>query len=200
MSGMQRPILFFDLAGTLEVRDPGTGRWGLWPGADRVLAHLGDDFELHLTTGDGPGGAASSLQELDLREFFTGIHAGLPGGGKPFGQLAASLGRLPEQCLAIGDSAQNDTAGDSDRLVSVILEHGERLVPPARLQSVVRELAVAEDFLTGFIEALAAAAAAGTSDSPFGNTLHESTLGGGCRLGWWRKTTTAERAVVLLSR
>ena len=104
MSGMQRPILFFDLAGTLEVRDPVTGRWGLWPGADRALADLFDDFELHLTTGDGPGGAAGSLQDLDLREFFTGIHAGLPGGGKPFGQLAASLGRRPEECLAIGDS------------------------------------------------------------------------------------------------
>ena len=192
MSGMQRPILFFDLAGTLEVRDPGTGRWGLWPGADRALADLFDDFELHLTTGDGPGGAAGSLQELDLREFFTGVHAGLPGGGKPFGQLAASLGRRPEECLAIGDSTQNDTAGDSDRVVSVILEHGQRLVPPARLKAVVRELAVAEDFLTGFVEALAATSASG-------NTLRESTLGGGCRLGWWRKNATTERAMVLLS-
>ena len=72
MSGMQRPILFFDLAGTLEVRDPVTGRWGLWPGADRALADLFDDFELHLTTGEGPGGAAGSLQDLDVREFFTG--------------------------------------------------------------------------------------------------------------------------------
>lgn len=192
---MPRPVLFFDLAGTLEVRDPASGLWGAWPGADALLGHLAADFDLHLTTGDGATGAGRTLGKLGLRELFAGIHAGLPGGGKPFGMIAGKLGRRPEQCLAVGDSTVNDTAGDSDRVASVIVDHRGGHVAPERLQAVVRELWDGESFLAGFATVLAAA-----DDGPApADGLHAAALGGGCRLGWWHKTAVSRRAVVLLT-
>ena len=193
MPPMPRLILFVDLAGTLEVRDPATGRWGLWPGSEPVIADLAADFELRLTTGEDPGGAHASLQQLGLRRYFAGVHAGLPGGGKPFGQLAASLGQSPEQCLAIGDDALSDTARDTDRLPSVILEHADGLVDPTRLAAVVRELARDGDFLAGFEAALAR-----VTDDTSAGALHDAVLGGGSRIGWWQRSGRDDRAVVVL--
>ncbi len=195
---MQRPVIFFDLAGTLEVRDPATGRWGPWPGADALLADLCADFDLHLTTGEAPAFAGPSLEDLGLREFFTGVHAGLHGGGKPFGVIAASLGVPLEHCLAVGDSARNDTAGDTDRIPSVIIVHGQGLVAPATLGAVVRGLWSGASFLGGFTEALAAVAGPG-ADGIHAAELHDSQLGGGCQLGWWRKTAASRRALVVLA-
>jgi hypothetical protein len=58
-------------------------------------------------------------------------------------------------------------------------------------------------FLAGFESALLAAAGVEAPEAGPGrlgpDALHASTLGGGCRLGWWRKTTVARRAVVLLT-
>lgn len=199
---MPRPVLFFDLAGTLEVRDPTTGLWGAWPGVDVLLHDLAADFDLHLTTGDGRNGAGRALAKLGLSECFAGVHADLPAGGKPFGMIAATLGRRPEQCLAVGDSTVNDTAGDSDRVASVIVDHRGGYVAPKRLGTVVRDLWDGDSFLAGFATALAA-----TDDDPRSpeagpipaDGLHASALGGGCRLGWWRKTAVSRRAVVLLT-
>jgi len=201
---MQRPVIFCDLAGTLEVRRPDTGRWGPWPGVEPVLADLCRDFDLHLTTGEGPASAGPSLVDLGLRDYFTDIHAGLQGGGKPFGLIAASLGVPASSCLAVGDSAASDTAGDTDRTPSVILNHGGGLVDPARLGVVVRALWKGESFLAGFEAALAAAGGLDNENEagPSGlhaDALHASDLGGGSRLGWWRKTSNSRRAVVLLT-
>ena len=55
----------------------------------------------------------------------------------------------------------------------------------------------------GFESALVAAAGAAAPDADPGDlradALHASPLGGGCRLGWWRKNPAARRAGVLLS-
>ncbi len=190
---MPRPLLFIDLAGTLDVRDPVTGRWGVWPGAEPVLADLAADHDLHLTTGDAPGGAHAWLVELGLRQHFTAVHAGLPGGGKPFGAIAAQLGVDPAHCLAVGDNPVSDTAGDSEEVVSVLLEHRPRLVTPARVAEVVGALAAAGSFLAGFEAALEAA----TADETV--RMSRSTMGGGCRLGWWAKATDERRPVVVMT-
>jgi hypothetical protein len=201
MARMPRPVLFFDLAGTLEVRDPRTGRRGAWPGADALLAGLARRFDLHLTTGEDPGLAAPSLADLGLAAPFTGIHAGLSGGGKPFGVLAAELGVPADRCLAVGDSLVSDTAGDSDRVVSVILA-GDGAMDPARLGRVIDELWAEGSFLAGFRAAVAATAGGrpGPADPPPADldALRPSPLGGGCRLGWWRKSAASRRPVVLL--
>jgi len=201
MAPMPRPVLFFDLAGTLEQRDPRTGRWGAWPGVATVLAEFAATFDLHLTTGESPALAGSSLEDLGLRRHFAGIHAGLSGGGKPFGELAATLGVAAERCLAVGDSLGSDTAGDSDRIVSVILAAQDRPLPAARLFLAVDTLWTGDSFLAGFRTALATMVedpVAPDSDPVDLDGLQASPLGGGCRLGWWCKSADSRRPVVLL--
>lgn len=200
---MARPILFFDLAGTLEVRNPTTGRYGPWPGVDGLLAELAVDHDLHVATGDKAEIAESTLGEYGLRRWFRGVHADLPAGGKPFGALAESLGREPEECLAIGDHPLNDTAGDSERVVSLLVQHGRTLVEPARVGAVVRALGAGPTFLAGFLAAIAAGGAgpaSGTGGAAVRlQDLPPTDLGGGGRLGWWWKGPQARRAVVVLA-
>jgi hypothetical protein len=202
---MLRPLIFCDLAGTLEVRDPATGLSGPWPGVRAVLEDLARDHELHLATGDSQAGAVVSLRELGLREVFAALHTGLVGGGKPFGTLAAAAARPPSACLAVGDDPAADTAGDSDAIVSVIVSRPGACVAAPRLAELVRALghAGAGSFLAGFTVALARVAAA---DSPGGSpqratrwlALPGSELAGGCRLGWWQKAGSGPRPVVVL--
>jgi hypothetical protein len=194
-----RPVLFIDLAGTLELADPQTRRWGLWPGAIPVLTGLAADFELHLTTGDHPFGARQTLADLGLAGLFTGIHADLPGSGKPFGAIAADLGRDPALCLAMGDNPVSDTAGDTDRVVSLLLDHRHALVTPERAAAVIRRLAADGSFRDAF-DGLAGEA--GDGDQPGRlprEILPSSDLAPGCRLGWWHKSAGVRRPVVLLS-
>ncbi|HOX26940.1 MAG TPA: hypothetical protein PLL30_14105 [Candidatus Krumholzibacteria bacterium] len=195
---MSRPLLFFDLAGTLEVRDPVTGRWGAWPGVAASLADLAVDHDLHLTTGDGTDEAAGTLEEYGLGRHFRRVHGDLRGAGKPFGALAAALGRAPAHCLAVGDNPFSDTASDTDEVVSVLLEHSRTLVEPTRVVALVRELGVSGSFLAGF---LAAADRAGASEDPVARLqdLAPTRLGGGGRLGWWLKEPRARRPVVVLA-
>lgn len=204
---MPRPLIFCDLAGTLEVRDPATGLLGPWPGARAVLEELARDHELHLTTGDSRSGAVVSLRELGLREVFAALHTGLTGGGKPFGALASAAGRPPSACLAVGDDPTADTAGDSDAIVSVIVSRSGVAVTATRLGTLVRALGQAGgagSFLLGFGVELARVSGA---DAPGGSpqravrwaSLPASDLAGGCRLGWWLKAGSGPRPVVVLA-
>ncbi|MEZ4389147.1 MAG: HAD family hydrolase [Candidatus Krumholzibacteriia bacterium] len=201
---MPRSILFVDLAGTLILRDPEIRRWVAWTGVAGLLHSLAARHDLHLTTGDSTAGARAALDSLEVRELFAGLHTNLPGGGKPFGALARTLGARPEQCLALGDSPVSDTAGDSDRVVSVILEHHAAQVPVARVSQVVDALAGEAGFLAGFEAALAADPTAGAAGEPAPGPLHAAPLvpfGSipDARLGWWRRSATQRRPVVVLT-
>jgi len=200
---MLQPLIFCDLAGTLEVRDPRTGMACVWPDVRVALGGLVRDHELHLTTGDSRTGARLSLSEFGLSDLFTELHAGLPGGGKPFGGLAQLCGRPTSRCLAIGDNPVSDTAGDTDEVVSVIVVHTPRIVPAARVAAVVRALGAGGSFLAGFNLALAAATdaeAPGASavQAARWSELPRSDLVGECRLGWWNKPGAGARPVVVL--
>ncbi|MDD5718232.1 MAG: hypothetical protein PHQ53_00920 [Candidatus Krumholzibacteria bacterium] len=221
---MLRPVLFIDLAGTLVLQRPDTGRWGMWPGVDALLAGLTQRFELHLATGEARAGAAAELGDLKLCRYFSAVHADLPGGGKPFGVLAAMAGRPPQACLAIGDDPFNDTAGDSDQVVSLLLRHGAGLIDPHRVETVIRALADRGAFLPGFEKLLAesrssavtAAAAAATAaartapsrpgtsnasttrSAPAAPVLQPLALAGGGHIGWWQKSSGQRRPIVLL--
>jgi len=198
---MTRPVLFFDLAGTLELRLP-SGRWGLWPGADVLLTNLAKDHDLYLTTGDSPAGARGFLGETGLAQNFKGIHAALPGGGKPFGAIAGELGVDPARCLAIGDNPVSDTAGDTDQVVTLLVDHGENLVTADRVGEVVQWLGSEGSFLSTFEDQLKGFTSQGTTPIDFALSqakLYEFEVGGGGLLGWWEKTAQSRRAVVMLS-
>jgi hypothetical protein len=200
---MTRPALFVDLAGTLDVRDPATGRWGLWPGIDTVLADLAAHCDLYLTTGDSPDGAQQSLVELGLTRHFAGVRAGLPGGGKPFGAIAAELGREPARCLALGDNPVSDTAGDTDAVVSVLLDHRrQRLVSSRRAGAVLAQLLAGGTVLQTFSELLATAATSGSAPNDeilIQAVLYELGRGEGVYLGWWEKLSRQRRPVVVVT-
>ncbi|MBD3221308.1 hypothetical protein GF314_08685 [bacterium] len=199
---MAHSLLFVDLAGTLVLRDPQSRQWVAWTGVAGLLHGLAQGHDLHLTTGDDDASARAALEELEVTEYFTGVHAGLPGGGKPFGQLARVLGAAPEQCLAIGDNPVSDTAGDTERVVSVILRHETAQVPVQRVREVVGGLQHVEGYLTGFAATLERAGGVATTGEP--GPLDPSVLsvclsGSDCRLGWWQKSTRARRPVVVVA-
>ena len=199
---MASSLLFVDLAGTLELRDPQSRQWVVWTGVAGLLHGLAQSHDLHLTTGDTDASARAMLEELEVAEHFTGVHADLPGGGKPFGQLARVLGVPPERCLAIGDDPISDTAGDTDRVVSVILQHDTAQVPVQRVREVIGGLQHVEGYLTGFAAALERAGGVETTGEP--GPLEPSLLsvclsGSDCRLGWWQKSTRARRPVVVIA-
>lgn len=200
---MPRPVIFIDLAGTLVVRDPVSKSWGAWTGVAGLLHDLAATCDLHLTTGDSHAGARAALADLDVLPLFRGIHADLQGGGKPFGTLAASLDRDPENCLVLGDNPTADTACDTDRVVSIILAHDEALVSVGRVRDVVAALAVEGSFMRGFEVEMARLEVADNPRTAPGrlnpDVLVSSPLGGGCRLGWWQRFRASRRAVVLLS-
>jgi len=200
---MPRPTLFIDLAGTLVLRDPRSREWVVWTGASGFLYGLARTHDLHLTTGESDAGARDILGDLEVTDLFAGIHADLPGGGKPFGALARALGVPADHCLALGDSPVNDTAGDSDQVVSLIVQHRRAQVPTARVGAVLDGLWTDDGgFLAGFEAALAAGGEAAREelDGPFGaEHLATSHLGDDCRLGWWRKTSHGRRPVVALT-
>ncbi len=186
---MPRPVLFIDLAGTLILRDPESRRWVTWTGAAGLLHDLARNHDLHLTTGDSDAGARAALADLEVSDLFSGVHANLPGGGKPFGALARQLAVPPDHCLALGDNPVSDTAGDSDRVVSIILQHETAQVPVSRVGALVATLGGAEGFLAGFEAQLAA------TDGKQG----VGPLGADCRLLWWQKTASQRRPVVTLT-
>jgi len=200
---MPRPTLFIDLAGTLILRDPQSRQWVVWTGAAGFLYGLARTHDLHLTTGESESGARDILNDIEVTDLFAGIHADLPGGGKPFGALSRALGVPADHCLALGDSPVNDTAGDSDQVVSLIVQHRRAQVPTARVGAVLGGL-WADDggFLAGFEAALAAGSepVAAARDGAFdAERLAASYLGDDCRLGWWRKTAQGRRPVVVLT-
>jgi hypothetical protein len=193
---MDRPLLFCDLAGTLEVQDPDLGMATSWPGAREALADLARDHDLHLATGDSYPGAVTSLGVLGLRPFFRELHAGLPGGGKPFGALAAAAGRRPERCIVLGDDPVADTAADSEVVVSLIVVHRPRLVPADRVLRAIRAMAHGDGFFGGFVGLVGDRGRGGAvrwADLP------PVELAGPARAGWWNKPGTGPRPVVELS-
>jgi len=196
---MPRPVLFIDLAGTLILRDPESRQWVAWTGVAGLLHDLARDHDLHLTTGDSDAGARGSLAELGVTDLFSGVHTSLPGGGKPFGALARVLGKEPSRCLVLGDDPVNDTARDTDQIVSLILWHETQQIPVAQVQELVTTLGVEGDFLAGFEAELSRRGEADVSElegvlDPAG--LMASSLGDHCRLGWWQKSQSSRRPVV----
>jgi hypothetical protein len=199
---MPSSALFIDLAGTLVLRDPSTRRVVAWTGVAGLLHDLAATHQLHLTTGDSEHGAHATLNELDVADLFTGVHANLSGGGKPFGALATALGLEPERCLVIGDNPINDTAGDSDRVVSLILRHETAQVATPRVREVVSAVDDEQGFLRGFTARVNGDGGLGPYDgeAPLDlDALPVSALGDDCRLGWWQKTARSRRAVVMLT-
>jgi hypothetical protein len=199
---MPRPTLFIDLAGTLILRDPQSRQWVAWTGVAGLLHTLARTHDLHLTTGDSDAGARAALDSLEVTDLFSGIHADLTGGGKPFGALARALGVPADHCLALGDNPVADTAGDSDQVVSLIVRHERAQVPTARVGAVLAGLWADGGFLAGF-EAALAAGGEPRPDAPDGPFVAEhfatSHFGDDCRLGWWRRTAQQRRPVVTLT-
>jgi hypothetical protein len=194
---MPRPIIFIDLAGTLVVRDPQSRRLVAWTGVAGLLFELAREHDLHLATGESPGGARAALADLGVESLFTDVHADLPMGGKPFGALAQGLGVPPRHCLMLGDDHLADTAGDTDAVVTLLLRHETRQVPVARVREVVARLRAEDGFLAGFEALLGANGSVREVDAL--DRLAGAALGDDCRLGWWRRTETTRRPVVVLS-
>ena len=117
--------LFWDLAGTL-VAVPG-GHASL-PGCAEFLPQLARDFQLIVTTGEGTGSARDWLRRAELLDYFEEICGGLLGGaaGKPYGEILERRGARPECSLAVGDRLTADVPADTDRLVTVLINQGER--------------------------------------------------------------------------
>lgn len=196
---MPRRTLFIDLAGTLILRDPESRRWGAWTGVAGLLGDLAAHHDLHLTTGDSQSGARAALADLEVTDLFSGVHSELPGGGKPFGALARALGVVPARCLVLGDDPINDTARDSDEIVSLIMFHETRQIPTAQVREVMGMLADAgDDVLSGF-KALVSDEAPVVTGSLDPARLSPSPLGDHCRLGWWLKHGDARRPVITLT-
>lgn len=200
---MPRPLIFCDLAGTLEIADPVTALPGPWPEARGVLAALTRDHDLHLATGESRPGALATLRSLELQGLFRELHTDLPGGGKPYAALAARAGQSLDLCVAIGDDPIGDTARDTDAVVSVLVRHRPRVVRPTRVAAMVRALGGAGSFRAGFAVAVAAAAHSEQAGASPGQATHwddlpHSDLAGGGRLGWWDKPGYGPRPVVAL--
>ncbi len=198
---MPRPLVFCDLAGTLEIEHPTTGLVGPWPEAQAVLADLSRDHDLHLATSNDRPGSLIALQEMGMTALFGSLHTDLPEGGKPFAALAAMAGRSLDRCLVIGDSPVADTALDTDEVVSILVRHQPRVIRPSRVAAMVRALGGAGSFRAGFAVAVAAACTAEQDGSSPGlatrwDQLPRSELAGGCRLGWWEKPGHGPRPVV----
>ncbi len=198
---MPRPLLFCDLAGTLEIENPTTGLMGPWPGAQTVLGNLARDHDLHLATGNDRPDTVVALREMGLSHLFTEVHADLLAGGKPFAALARLAGRPLALCLAIGDDPVADTALDTDEMVSILVRHRPQVVRPSRVAAMVQALGAAGSFRAGFAVAVAAASNAEQDGSAPGlatgwNRLPRSELAGGCRVGWWDKPGHGPRPVV----
>ena len=117
--------LFWDLAGTL-VSVPG-GHASL-PGCAEFLPQLARDFQLVVTTGEGTGSARDWLRRVELLDHFEEVCGGLLGGaaGKPYGEILARRGGRPECSLAVGDRLAADVPADTDRLVTMLINQGER--------------------------------------------------------------------------
>jgi len=117
-----RPVLLWDMAGTLIPFDPVTGRPGALPGSDEFLPELGRDFRLVVTTGDNTAGARGLLREHELLRYFEVVYGDLYGPvGKPYGAILAQLEAEPGRSLAIGDRLRADIAADTDQVVTVLI-------------------------------------------------------------------------------
>ena len=124
-----RSALLWDMAGTLIPYDPRTGRPGALPGCDEFLPELGRDFRLLVTTGDTTAGARGLLRDFELLRYFEAVYGDLFGPlGKPYGAILRQLGAEPRRSLAIGDRLRADVAGDTDQVVTVLINQDGQIV------------------------------------------------------------------------
>ena len=146
-------LLMWDLAGTLILLDPRTGKPGPLPGADVYLPELGRDFRHVVTTGDTANearhilGAHEILPHLD--RIFADLHEPV---GKPYGQVIAEMGAGTARSLAVGDRLRVDVGSDTDRIVSILVGQEGRPVNAGMIAYMVHILRrqSADDFLTAF--------------------------------------------------
>jgi hypothetical protein len=155
-----RPVLLWDMAGTLIAWDPLAGRTGVLPGADTILPLLGKDFRMAVTTGDSTAGARELLRDHGLLDHFEQVFGGLGGpAGKPYGAVLAHLGGQPRRSLAVGDRLRADVAADTDEVVTMLINQDGDLVHAEAVRAAADRLAEAGegDFTAGFDALLAGA-------------------------------------------
>ena len=121
--------LLWDMAGTLIPYDAVTGRPSALPGCAEFLPELGRDFRMFVTTGDTAAGARGLLRDHELLRHFEAVYGDLFGPvGKPYGAILRQVGAEPRRSLAIGDRLRADIPGDTDELVTVLINQDGEVI------------------------------------------------------------------------
>lgn len=117
------------MAGTLIPYDAVSGRPSALPGCAEFLPELGRDFRMFVTTGDTAAGARGLLRDHELLRHFEAVYGDLFGPvGKPYGAILRQVGAEPRLSLAIGDRLRADIPGDTDELVTVLINQDGEVI------------------------------------------------------------------------
>ena len=146
-------LMLWDLAGTLISIDPRTGKPSPLPGCDVYLPELAREFRHVVTTGDTATEARHTLGAYEilphLARIFADLHEPV---GKPYGRVIGEMGAVASRSLSVGDRMRADVASDTDQVVSILVNQGERPVNAGMIAFMVHILRrqSAADFLTAF--------------------------------------------------